>query len=294
MTTEGLERYPINIRYPRDWRDSLQQLRNLPIVTPTGAHVQLQDVADIRVEMGPALIKTENARLNGWIFIDIQGRDLGTYVEEAQRIVSENVELPAGYTISWSGQYEYLQRAKEKLSLVIPLTLAIIVLLLYLNFRSFTEVLIVMGTLPMALVGGVLLLYFLNYDLSVAVWIGFIALAGVSVEIGVVMLVYLNQALNEQKNIAAKENKPLTVETIKEAIIRGSLLRVRPIMMTVFTILFGLLTVMIGAGTGSEVMRRIATPMIGGIVSATILTLIVIPALFLLINKFKLTKYQNE
>jgi Cu(I)/Ag(I) efflux system membrane protein CusA/SilA len=294
MTTEGLERYPINIRYPRDWRDSLDQLRNLPIVTPTGAQVQLQDVADIRIEMGPAMIKTENARLNGWVYVDIEGRDLGSYVEEAQQIVLDNVELPSGYTISWSGQYEYLQRAKEKLSLVIPITLVIIILLLYINFRSFTEVLIVMGTLPMALVGGVLLLYFLDYDISVAVGIGFIALAGVSVEIGIVMLVYLNLALAEQKELAAQENKPLTVEAVKEAIISGALLRVRPIMMTVFTILFGLLTVMIGSGTGSEVMRRIATPMVGGIVSATILTLIVIPALFLVIHTTRLNQHSIE
>tara|TARA_R110002049_G_C9178700_1_gene563522 strand:- start:36084 stop:39215 length:3132 start_codon:yes stop_codon:yes gene_type:complete len=290
MTTEGLERYPINIRYPRDGRDSINQLQNLPIVTPTGAQVQLQDVADVRIEMGPAMIKTENARLNGWIYVDIEGRDLGSYVEEAQQMVLDNVELPAGYTISWSGQYEYLLRAKEKLSLVVPITLAIIVLLLYINFRSFTEVLIVMGTLPMALVGGVLLLYYLDYDMSVAVGIGFIALAGVSVEIGVVMLVYLNLALAEQKELAEKENKPFTVEAIKEAIIGGALLRVRPIMMTVFTILFGLLTVMIGSGTGSEVMRRIATPMVGGIVSATILTLIVIPAVFLVVHTMRLKK----
>ncbi|MDW3094702.1 MAG: CusA/CzcA family heavy metal efflux RND transporter [Gammaproteobacteria bacterium] len=290
MTTEGLERYPINIRYPRDWRDSLEQLRNLPIVTPTGAHVQLQDVATIGIEMGPAMIKTENARLNGWIFVDIEGRDLGSYVNEAKQIVADKVELPAGYTVSWSGQYEYLLRAKEKLTLVIPVTLAIIILLLYLNFRSFTEVLIVMGTLPMALVGGVLLLYFLDYELSVAVGIGFIALAGVSVEIGVVMLVYLNQALQYQKELAEKENKPLTVDAVKEAIKSGALLRVRPIMMTVFTILFGLLTVMIGSGTGSEVMRRIATPMVGGIVSATILTLIVIPSIFLVIHTMRLKK----
>lgn len=290
MTTEGLERYPINIRYPQDWRNSISELRALPIVTPIGAQVQLQEVADVRIEMGPAMIKTENARLNGWIYVDIEGRDLGSFVEEAQKMVMDNIELPAGYTISWSGQYEYLLRAKEKLTLVIPITLAIIILLLYVNFRSFTEVLIVMGTLPMALVGGVLLLYFLDYDMSVAVSIGFIALAGVSVELGVVMLVYLNIALAEQKELAAQKNKSLTVEAIKEAILSGALLRVRPIMMTVFTILFGLLTVMIGSGTGSEVMRRIATPMVGGIVSATVLTLIVIPSVFFIVHTSRLNK----
>ena len=187
-----------------------------------------------------------------------------------------------------------LASAKEKLSVVIPITIAIIILLLYLNFRSFIEVFIVMGTLPMALVGGVLLLYILDYDLSVAVSIGFIALAGVSVEIGVVMLVYLNHALNYQKELARKNNKPLTVEAIKEAIISGALLRVRPIMMTVLTIVFGLLTVMIGDGTGSEVMRRIATPMVGGIVSATVLTLIVIPSIFLIIHTIRIKSVKEE
>lgn len=294
MTTEGLERYPINIRYPKDWRDSHIQLQHLPIVTPAGAQIQLREVADVRIEMGPAMIKTENARLNGWIFVDIEGRDLGSYVKQAQQVVADSIDLPAGYTLSWSGQYEYLQRAKEKLKLVVPLTLVIIILLLYLNFKSFTEVMIVLGTLPMALVGGVLLLYFLQYELSVAVGIGFIALAGVSVEIGIVMLVYLNLALAQQKEYAAKVNKPLTSNDLKQAIVSGALQRIRPIMMTVFTILFGLLTVMLATGTGSEVMRRIATPMVGGIVSVTILTLIVIPAIFLLIHSARLNKSDSN
>ena len=294
MTTEGLERYPINIRYPKDWRDSHIQLQHLPIVTPAGAQIQLREVADVRIEMGPAMIKTENARLNGWIFVDIEGHDLGSYVKQAQQVVADSIDLPAGYTLSWSGQYEYLQRAKEKLKLVVPLTLVIIILLLYLNFKSFTEVMIVLGTLPMALVGGVLLLYFLQYELSVAVGIGFIALAGVSVEIGIVMLVYLNLALAQQKEYAAKVNKPLTSNNLKQAIVSGALKRIRPIMMTVSTILFGLLTVMLATGTGSEVMRRIATPMVGGIVSVTILTLIVIPAIFLLIHSARLNKSDSN
>ena len=294
MTTEGLERYPINIRYPKDWRDSHIQLQHLPIVTPAGAQIQLREVADVRIEMGPAMIKTENARLNGWIFVDIEGHDLGSYVKQAQQVVADSIDLPAGYTLSWSGQYEYLQRAKEKLKLVVPLTLVIIILLLYLNFKSFTEVMIVLGTLPMALVGGVLLLYFLQYELSVAVGIGFIALAGVSVEIGIVMLVYLNLALAQQKEYAAKVNKPLTSNDLKQAIVSGALKRIRPIMMTVSTILFGLLTVMLATGTGSEVMRRIATPMVGGIVSVTILTLIVIPAIFLLIHSARLNKSDSN
>jgi len=282
QTVEGLERYPINIRYPRDVRDSLEKLRNLPIVTPTGAHIPLAEVADIRIDSGPGLIKTENARLNGWIYIDIEGRDLGSYVERAQRAVSDNVELPPGYSISWSGQYEYMVRAKERLSTVIPITLIVIVLLLYLSFKDFTEVLIIMGTLPLALVGGLWLLYLLDYNMSVAVGVGFIALAGVAVEIGVVMLVYLNQAYAHHVSNAEKRNQSLTIENIRSAVIEGALLRVRPIMMTVSAIIVGLLPIMLGSGTGSEVMRRIAAPMVGGMLSATILTLVVLPAVFLI------------
>jgi len=201
--------------------------------------------------------------------VDIADRDIGSYVAAAQRIVADNVDLPTGYSLAWSGQYEYMVRAKDRLMVVGPVTLAIIVLLLYLNFRRFAEVLIILGTLPMALVGGLWLLFLLGYDLSVAVGVGFIALAGVAVEIGVVMLVYLNQA--------ARDN-----DDIKEAVVEGALLRVRPIIMTVAAIIAGLLPIMLGGGTGSEVMRRIAAPMVGGMISATILTLVVIPALFLL------------
>jgi Cu(I)/Ag(I) efflux system membrane protein CusA/SilA len=282
QTVEGLERYPINIRYPRDMRDSLEKLRNLPIVTPGGAHIPLTEVADIRIEDGPGMIKTENARLNGWIYIDIEGRDLGSYVTEAQQLVRDQVTLPTGYSIAWSGQYEYLVRAKEQLATVLPITLAIIILLLYLNFRKFAEVLIIMGTLPMALVGGYWLLYLLGYNMSVAVGVGFIALAGVAVEIGVIMLVYLNQALQRHRDNAMREQRVLTTDDVRNAVIDGALLRVRPIIMTVAAIIVGLLPIMLGSGTGSEVMRRIAAPMVGGMVSATFLTLIVIPAVFLL------------
>jgi len=280
-SVEGLERYPINIRYPRDLRDSLEDLRNLPIVTMTGARIPLSDVADVKTEMGPAMIKSENARPNGWTFVDIAGRDLGSYVEEAQRVVSEQVILPAGYSISWSGQYEYMVRAKERLSVVVPFTLIIIVLLLYLNFRNMIEVMIIMGTLPLALVGGFWLLYLLDYNMSVAVGVGFIALAGVTVEIGVVMLVYLNQAYNKLHHKSERQHA-LSIEELREAVIEGALLRIRPIMMTVAAIIAGLLPIMLGSGTGSEVMRRIAAPMVGGMVSATLLTLVVIPAVFLL------------
>jgi Cu(I)/Ag(I) efflux system membrane protein CusA/SilA len=282
QTVEGLERYPVNLRYPQRFRDSVEQLKLLPIVTPQGARIALADVADVRVAEGPPMIKSENARLNGWSYVDIAGRDLGSYVAEAQRVVSNQVELPAGYSLSWSGQYEYMVRAKERLSLVGPVTLAIIVLLLYLNFRRFAEVAIIMGTLPMALVGGVWLLFLLGYDLSVAVGVGFIALSGVAVEIGVVMLVYLNQAIRQHKATAESEARELTLDDVRQAVIDGAVLRVRPIMMTVAAIIAGLLPIMLGSGTGSEVMRRIAAPMVGGMVSATILTLVVIPAMFLL------------
>lgn len=282
QTVEGLERYPVNVRYPRDYRDSLDKLENLPIVTPSGARIPLIEVADIRVEMGPAMIKSENARPNGWTFVDIKDRDLGSYVEEAQRVVAAEVKLPAGYSITWSGQYEYMVRAKERLSTVVPITLAIIILLLYLNFRNLIEVAIIMGTLPMALIGGFWLLYLLGYNMSVAVGVGFIALAGVAVEIGVVMLVYLNHAYQKYLDKAESENRKITVQEVRDAVVEGALLRVRPIMMTVAAIIAGLLPIMLGSGTGSEVMRRIAAPMVGGMISATILTLIVIPAIFLL------------
>jgi Cu(I)/Ag(I) efflux system membrane protein CusA/SilA len=284
-TVEGRERYPVNIRYPREVRDSVERLRNLPIVTPGGAHIPLGEVAEVRVLDGPPMIKSESARLNGWVFVDIQGRDLGSYVSDAQKAVADRVSLPPGYSLAWSGQYEYLLRAEQRLAVVVPFTLAVILLLLYLNFRSVAEVAIILGTLPLALVGGFWLLYLLGYHMSVAVGVGFIALAGVAVEIGVVMLVYLNLALGRRSVRAAEEGRALSYEDIREAVIEGALLRVRPIMMTVSAIIAGLLPIMTGGGTGSEVMRRIAAPMVGGMVSATLLTLVVIPAVFLVWKK---------
>jgi Cu(I)/Ag(I) efflux system membrane protein CusA/SilA len=279
---EGLERYPVNLRYPRDLRDSESKLAELPIQTPAGAQITLGDVADVRIAGGPGVIKSENARLNGWIYIDIQGRDLGSYVEHAKQVVAEQVELPAGYSLTWSGQYEYMERAKRRLATVVPVTLTIIVLLLYLNFRRATEVFIILTTLPLALVGGIWLMYGLDYDLSVAAGVGFIALAGVSVEIGVIMLVYLNQAYRRQQDQASSRQRNVGVSELRQAVIEGALLRVRPIMMTVAAIIAGLLPIMLGSGTGSEVMRRIAAPMVGGMVSATLLTLLLIPAAFLI------------
>ncbi len=282
QTVEGRERYPVNLRYPQQFRNSVEQLRLLPIVTPRGDRIALADVADVTIIDGPPLIKSEDARLNGWTYVDIRDRDLGSYVAEAQRVVAEQVDLPAGYSLAWSGQYEYMVRAKERLSVVGPVTLMIIVLLLFLNFRNMGEVAMILGTLPMALIGGIWLLWLLDYQLSVAVGVGFIALAGVAVEIGVVMLVYLNQALAHKREELNQKGIPLTRAHVREAVIEGALLRVRPIAMTVAAIIAGLLPIMLGGGTGSEVMRRIAAPMVGGMVSATILTLIVIPAVFLI------------
>ncbi len=282
QTVEGAERYPVNVRYPQYVRDSLQRLRLLPIVTPQGARIALADVAEVDVVDGPPVIKSENARLNGWTYVDIADRDLGSYVAEAQRVVAESIDLPPGYSLSWSGQYEYMVRARDRLAVVGPVTLAVIVLLLFLNFGRFSEVAMILGTLPLALVGGFWLLYVLGYDLSVAVGVGFIALAGVAVEIGVVMLVYLDQAIRRQSQAAQAAGRELRIEDVHEAIIEGALLRIRPIIMTVAATIGGLLPIMFGGGTGSEVMRRIAAPMVGGMVSATVLTLIVIPALYLL------------
>jgi Cu(I)/Ag(I) efflux system membrane protein CusA/SilA len=281
-TVEGLERYPVNLRYPQRFRDSVEQLKLLPIVAPEGARIALSDVADVRVVDGPPVIKSENARLNGWTYIDIVDRDLGSFVAEARQVVAARVSLPAGYSLTWSGQYEYMVRAQQRLAVVGPATLAVIVLLLYIHFRRFAEVMIILGTLPMALIGGFWLLYLLGYELSVAVGVGFIALAGVAVEIGVVMLVYLNQALQRRRDDAELSGRALSDVDVRQAVIDGALLRVRPIMMTFAAVVAGLLPIMLGGGAGAEVMRRIAAPMIGGMISATMLTLVVIPALFLL------------
>ncbi|MBT7410425.1 MAG: efflux RND transporter permease subunit, partial [Methylococcales bacterium] len=286
QTVEGLERYPVNIRYPREIRDSLQELKMLPIITPQGAQIPLEEVAKISIEEGPPMIKSENARLNGWIFVDIEGRDLGSYVAEAQKVVAGKIKLPPGYSIAWSGQYEYMIRAKQKLMIVIPITLFIIMILLYLNFRNVMEVAIIMGTLPCAMIGGIWLLYIMNFNLSVAVGVGFIALAGVSVEIGVIMLIYLDQSLKEQQQIAKNEHRLLTFEQIKQAVVNGVLLRVRPIMMTVSATIAGLIPILYGTGTGAEVMQRIAAPMLGGMVSAIFLTLLVLPAVYLIWKKW--------
>jgi Cu(I)/Ag(I) efflux system membrane protein CusA/SilA len=286
QTIEGLERYPVNVRYPQRYRDSVEQMKLLPLVSANGMRLSLSDVADVYVEDGPPMIKTENARPNGWIFVDIEGRDLGSYVQEAQQTVAEQLQLPAGYSVAWSGQYEYMERAAATLKIVIPATLAIIVLLLYMAFRRVGEVLIILATLPLAMIGGIWLMYLLNYNFSIAVGVGFIALAGVAVEIGVIMLVYLNQALVS----TLEQHARISQQQLREAIIDGAGLRVRPVMMTVATVIIGLVPIMRGGGTGSEVMQRIAAPMIGGMASALVLTLVVLPAVYYLWKRISLRK----
>jgi Cu(I)/Ag(I) efflux system membrane protein CusA/SilA len=281
-TIEGLERYPINLRYPQDYRDSPEELKKLPLVTPNGQRISLADVADVYVELGPPAIKSENARLNGWTFVDIEGIDVGTYVEKAMTVVEQELELPAGYSVTWSGQYEYMERAKEKLTYVIPLTLAIIIVLLYMNFRNATEIAIILGTLPLALVGSIWLMYLLDYNFSVAVAVGFIALAGVTVEIGILMLTYLNQSYNEYEKGQLEQGETLTKDGVSRAVMEGAGLRVRPVMMTAVSTIAGLLPIMFSTGTGAEVVSRIAAPMVGGMISAVILTLLVLPAVYYL------------
>jgi len=286
QTVEGLQRFPINLRYPREVRDSVEKLRVLPIITPNGATTTLGAVSDVVVTDGPPQLRSENARLNGWIYVDITGRDLGSYVRDAQNAVSQHVDLPAGYSISWSGQFEYLERAKQKLQLVIPFTLTIVFVLLYMTFRNFASAAAVMVTLPFALVGGLWLLFLLGYNLSIAASVGFIALAGVAAEFGVVMLIYLEHAIQKRR----RENRLNSEEDLIAAIHEGAAQRVRPKAMTVAVIVAGLLPIMIGNGTGSEVMRRIAAPMLGGMITAPLLSMLILPAVYLLTQRRILAK----
>jgi Cu(I)/Ag(I) efflux system membrane protein CusA/SilA len=285
QTVEGLERYPVNIRYASEFRDTPEKLRRILVPTPNGAHIPITQVADIRINKGPPSIKSENARKNAWIYVDLRGIDVGTYVKMAQQVVREKIKLPPGYSMVWSGQYEYMVRAQQRLMLVVPMTLIIIFLLLYFNFKNVTESLIVMLSVPFSLTGGLWLMYLLGYNMSVAVGVGFIALAGVAAETGVVMLIYLDQSYRKFK---AKYGEKFNRQHLYEAIEEGAALRVRPKMMTVVAIMAGLMPIMWSHGTGSEVMKRIAAPMVGGMVSATILTLIVVPAIYGLWKERKL------
>ncbi len=280
---QGRERYPVNVRYPREVRDSLQRLRELPFLTDKGAHLLLQDVAKVTLEEGPPMLRSENARLSGWVYVDVRGRDLRSVVNDMQAAVAQSVETPAGYSVSWSGQFEYLERATERLKLVVPVTLAVIFVLLYLLFRSAGDAALVMATVPFSLVGGFWLVWALGHSISVATAVGFIALAGVAAEFGVVMLIYLKTA--HARRLAAGE--PDDDGTLLAAIREGAVLRVRPKAMTVAVVMAGLLPILLGTGTGSEVMTRIAAPMVGGMVTAPLLSMLVIPAAWYLMGRRK-------
>ena len=288
-TVEGRQRFTVNMRYPRDLRDNPKKIASDTLVPiPAGGAVPLGEVASVQLTRGPTSIRTENGQLAGYVYVDIRDRDLGGYVADAQRAVQASIQFPPGYYVVWSGQYEYLQRAEARLKIVVPATLLIIFLLLYLNFRSVTETAIVMLSLPFSLVGGLWLMWWLGFNLSVAVAVGFIALAGVAAETGVVMLIYLNHALAEIRGRRVAQRRTLTRDDLREAIMEGAVERVRPKMMTVVAIMAGLLPILWSTGTGSEIMQRIAVPMIGGMISSTLLTLIVIPAIFGLVKGFRL------
>jgi Cu(I)/Ag(I) efflux system membrane protein CusA/SilA len=289
-TIEGLQRFPINVRYPRELRDSLDKLRRLPVVTERGAQIPLGAVAAIAITDGPPMLRSENARLSGWVYVDIRGRDLATVVADAKRVVAEKVKLPAGYSVAWSGQFEYLERAKARLSVVVPFTLLIVFVLLYLTFRRFDEAALIMAAVPFALVGGFWFIDLLGHNLSVASAVGFIALAGVAAEFGVVMLLYLRHAIERRE--AAGELR--TVDDLKAALHEGAVLRVRPKAMTVATILAGLAPIMWSSGTGAEIMQRIAAPMLGGMVSAPLLSMLVLPAAYLLMRRRGLERVPRE
>jgi Cu(I)/Ag(I) efflux system membrane protein CusA/SilA len=290
QTVEGLERYPINVRYSRELRDNLNSLQRVLIPTPSGAQIPLSYVADSEIVKGPPVVKSENARKTSWLYVDIRDIDVGTYVKNAQKVVNEQIDFPEGYSIVWSGQYEYMVRAQQRLRIVIPITLLIIFLLLYFNFKNVQESIIVMLSLPFSLVGGIWFLYLLDYNFSVAVGVGFIALAGVAAETGVVMLIYLDHAYKDR----LMEGKMRSLKDLYDAIIVGAVERVRPKMMTVTAIMAGLLPILWGHGTGSQVMKRIAAPMVGGMVTSTILTLVVIPAIYYLWKSREVNKIAGE
>jgi copper/silver efflux system protein len=275
-TVEGLERYPVNLRYNREFRDNIDSIKRVFVPTPSGAQVPLAELADITLRKGPAGIKSENSKRTAWVFVDIQGVDIGTYVQKARQLLDEHIDIPPGYSLIWSGQYEYMEKAKKTLNIIVPATLMVIFILLYLHFTNLVEVVIVMASLPFALVGGFWLIYILGYNMSVAVGVGFIALAGLATETGIVMLVYLDEVFKRKTD----ENRMASISDLHTAIIEGAVDRVRPKIMTVATTLIGLLPVMYGTGAGSQIMKRIAAPMVGGLVSSTIMTLIIIPVIY--------------
>ncbi|MGE3528871.1 MAG: efflux RND transporter permease subunit, partial [Methyloceanibacter sp.] len=294
-TVEGRERYTVSVRYPRDYRSRPEDIASEVLIPlPSGGTVPLGEVAKVSLAQGPSSIRTEDAQLALYIFVDLRGRDLGGYVAEAKKAVADGVDFPPGYYVTWSGQFEYYERAKARLQIVVPVTLLVIFLLLYLNFRRITETLIVMLSVPFALVGGFWLMWWLGFNLSVAVAVGFIALAGVAAETGVVMLIYLDHALKELEEKREREGRPFTGADLHAAIMSGAVERVRPKMMTVAAIMAGLLPIMWAHGTGAEVMQRIAVPMIGGMVSSTLLTLIVIPAIYAVVKGWPLRRESTK
>ncbi len=285
-TVEGLERYPVNLRYQRDYRENIPALKRVLVPLPHGGNIPLEQLGEILIKKGPPVIKSENARPNAWVYIDIENIDVGTYVERAQKVVSEKIKLPQGYSLVWSGQYEYMQRAAKTLALVIPLTLLLVILLLYFNTKSFTKTGIILLALPFSMVGAIWYLYFAGFHMSVAVWVGIIALLGVSAETGVVMLLYLDIAYDNW----LKQGKIKTLHNLRDSIFEGAVKRIRPKMMTVLVLFFGLLPILIGHGAGSDVMKRIAAPMAGGIFTSFVMELTIFPALFYIIKKRKLKK----
>lgn len=288
-TVEGRERYPVNVRYSRELRDTVEKLRRIIVPTPVGTQIPISQVADIRLTKGAPVIKSENARMTGWVYVDLTGIDVGTYVQRAKEVLAREVKLPEGYSLVWSGQYEYMERANKRLKIVVPVTLLIIFLLLYFNFRNMTESLIVMLSLPFTLVGGIWYMYFLGYNLSVAVGVGFIALAGLAAETGVVMLIYLDGAYESRR----RSGNMKSVKDLYDAVMEGAVDRVRPKMMTVTSTMLGLLPILWGTGTGSQVMKRIAAPMVGGLVTSTILTLVVIPTIYFLWKSWEMKHDAN-
>jgi Cu(I)/Ag(I) efflux system membrane protein CusA/SilA len=280
-TVEGLQRFPISVRYPRELRDSVEKIRTLPVVTERGAQIRLGDVAAVNIADGPPMLKSENARLAGWVYVDIRGRDLRSAVRDMQRAVAEKVKVAPGISVSWSGQFEYLERATARLKVVVPATLVIIFVLLYLLFRRVAEAVLIMLLLPFSLIGGLWLVWLLGHHLSVATLVGFIALAGLAAEFGVVMVIYLDQAIERR----AVPGTPLGEAELVEAIREGAVLRVRPKAMTVAVVIAGLLPIMFGAGAGSEYMQRIAAPMMGGMVTAPLLSMFVVPVAYLLLRR---------
>lgn len=283
-TVEGLERYPVNLRYPRDYRDNLDALRRVLIPTPTGSQIPMASVADIQFKRGTDVIKTEDARPNVWVYIDLKTADIGGYVAAEKQVLAEKVTIPGGYTVTWSGQFEYMERAAERLRLVVPITLLLIFILLYVNFRNITEPTLVMLTIPFSLVGGIWLIYALDYNLSVAVYVGFIALAGTAAETGVMVLSFIDL---EIEKLRAEKNAPLTAIEIRTATEAATAMRVRPVAITALANIVGLIPIMWATGTGADVTQRIAAPALGGMLTVLILSLLVFPVIYSLVLQFQ-------